>query len=252
MEYIQDMRREDKCAQFFQSAKDICEKHDIPIKTASSKKRKRKVPQRIADSVVTEDVGLQQDSSGNGSEIDELRKSIFYPIIDAALNELRQRFSSKTMEVLCAIDAFTPRSNNFLNFETLSPLSKHFEANIDDLEVELKQLSRLIERKRKNDEFSVKSLLDMLQFVEKYEDAFYETKRLLQIASTIPVTSAEAERTFSTLKLIKTHLRTTMADMRLSSIAVISVHKKRAWNLDMERIVDTFVQMYPNCRISLK
>ena len=151
------------------------EKHDIPIKTASSKKRKRKVPQRIADSVVTEDVGLQQDSSGDGSEIDGLRKSIFYPIIDAALNELRQRFSSKTMEVLCAIDAFTPRSNNFLNFEPLSPLSKHFEANIDDLEVKLKQLSRLIERKRKNDEFSVKSLLDMLQFVEKYEGAF--TKR---------------------------------------------------------------------------
>ena len=66
------------------------------------------------------------------------------------------------------------------------------------------------------------------------------------------MTSAEAERTFSTLKLIKTHLRTTMADMRLSSIAVISVHKKRAKNLDMERIVDTFVQMYPNCRIYLK
>jgi hypothetical protein len=132
------------------------------------------------------------------------------------------------------------------------PLAEHYKTNISDLEIEVKQLKRLVERKKNVKEFSVSSLLDMLQFIEKYEDAFYETKRLLQIACTIPVTSAEAERTFSQLKLIKTHLRSTMTDVRLSDIAVISVHAQRAKQFDLERVVDHFIQMFPNCRIMLK
>jgi len=52
----------------------------------------------------------------------------------------------------------------------------------------------------------------MISFVNKYEDAFYEIKRLLYIVCSICVTSVEAEQSFSTLKLIKTQLRSTMTD----------------------------------------
>jgi len=106
-------------------------------------------------------------------------------------------------------------------------------------------------RKKTSHEFIAKTLLDMLEFVRRYKDALFETKRLLFIACSIPVTSAEAERTFSCLKLIKTHLRTTMTGERLSSIAITSVHKKRAKKLDLDRVVDHFVEMYPNCRTAL-
>jgi len=54
------------------------------------------------------------------------------------------------------------------------------------------------------------------------------------------------------LKLIKTHLCTTMTDERLSSIATIFVHKERAKQHDLDCVVDPFVEMYPNCRIALK
>ena len=65
--------------------------------------------------------------------------------------------------------------------------------------MEMKQLSRLIERKKSANEFHASSLIDMVAFIKRYEDAFFEIKRLLTIACTLPVTSAEAERTFSTL-----------------------------------------------------
>ena len=49
-------------------------------------------------------------------------------------------------------------------------------------------------------------LIKFATFVSKYEDAFQEIKELVNIACTIPVTSVQSERSFSCLKLIKTHV----------------------------------------------
>jgi hypothetical protein len=88
-------------------------------------------------------------------------------------------------------------------------------------------------------------------FVSRYDEAFYELNRLIGIAITLPVTSVEAERSFSCLKLIKSHLRTTMLDDRLSDIGVLSMHARRVNALNLDDIVDRFANKYPNCRILL-
>jgi len=75
-------------------------------------------------------------------------------------------------------------------------------------------------------------LLAFAKFVSKYDESFYELNRLIGIAVTLLVTSVKAEWSFSSLKLIKTHLRTTMLDDRLSDIAMLSVHSQRANALD--------------------
>ena len=68
---------------------------------------------------------------------------------------------------------------------------------------------------------------------------------------TLPVSTAGCERSFSKLKLIKTHLRTTMADERLKSLTVISIHRQRALNINLDDVVDRFARKYPNSRITL-
>ena len=92
-------------------------------------------------------------------------------------------------------------------------------------------------------------LLDFCNFVSTYDDAFYELSRLLQIACTMPVTSLASERSFSCFKLIKTHLRTTMLDDGLSSLAVLLMHSERVNELDFEQAIDRFALQYPHCRI---
>ena len=49
--------------------------------------------------------------------------------------------------------------------------------------------------------------------------------RLLGLFAILPVSVASAERSFSVLKLIKTYLRNSMGDERLSSLALINIHK---------------------------
>jgi len=56
---------------------------------------------------------------------------------------------------------------------------------------------------------------------------------------TLPVTVASAERSFSKLKLIKTFLRSTMSQVRLSSLAILSIESRpwKTWTLTRSSIV---------------
>ena len=65
---------------------------------------------------------------------------------------------------------------------------------------------------------------------------------------TIPVTVAIAEWSFSKLKIIKTYLRSTMGQERLSGLAMLSIESDHAKKLDIGHIVDEFAERKV-CRI---
>lgn len=56
--------------------------------------------------------------------------------------------------------------------------------------------------------------------------SFIQVKRLCSLILTLPSTTASAERTFSALKRIKTYLRNTMGQTRLSALALISIEQE--------------------------
>ena len=66
---------------------------------------------------------------------------------------------------------------------------------------------------------------------------------LMKIYLTIPVSSVAAERSFSRMKLIKSHLRTTMSDDRLSGLAVISINADVSKELNFDNVIDKFARM---------
>ena len=61
---------------------------------------------------------------------------------------------------------------------------------------------------------------------------FSEIAKVINILITIPMCSTEAERTFSSLKRIKTYLRNTMGQSRLNSLSVISIGRDLIRNCD--------------------
>ena len=63
---------------------------------------------------------------------------------------------------------------------------------------------------------------------------------LFRIFLTIPVTIASAERSFSKLKLIKTYLRNTIGQERLTNLSIISIENKLAEQINFDEIIDKF------------
>ena len=70
--------------------------------------------------------------------------------------------------------------------------------------------------------------LALYQFFEKQNllKVFFQASKMMKLLITIPMTSSEAERTFSTLKRVKNFLRNTMGESRLNALAMLSMERK--------------------------
>lgn len=91
---------------------------------------------------------------------------------------------------------------------------------------------------------SISGAVPFLKFLieNNLSGPFQETKRILEILITTPMTTAEAERSFSTLKRIKTFLRNSMSEDRLVALSMLSIEKtmiRKILNFN-EKVIDKF------------
>lgn len=63
---------------------------------------------------------------------------------------------------------------------------------------------------------------------------------MLKICATLPVSVATSERTFSSLKRIKTYLRNATGEIRLNGLAAMSIY--RGIEITTEEVIDRFNQ----------
>lgn len=68
-------------------------------------------------------------------------------------------------------------------------------------------------------------------------DLFPNIRRLIQIMATLPVSTATAERSFSTLRRLKTYMRSSMLEDRLTGLALIAIHRER--HISVKKVIDT-------------
>ncbi len=100
---------------------------------------------------------------------------------------------------------------------------------IDSLPIEVPILKRVIMKKKKwkKTRGKCKSPRHVFQFLyeSKLERVFPNLYKLYQLFLTIPVTSAEAKRLFSKLKMIETYQRSKMTQARTNNLALLSIEK---------------------------
>ena len=91
------------------------------------------------------------------------------------------------------------------------------------------------------------SLQDAVKIMQEVPEParamFPEVNKLLQLLLTLPASSATAERSFSALRRLKTWLRSTMCQVRLTSVAVCHVHRHRVDAVDADKLAAQFVSL---------
>ena len=111
----------------------------------------------------------------------------------------------------------------------MSPYFERLEGEIEAWKVDWK--SSKIEPPR-----SLSQTLKLVNF-----PGYENIKESLKILATLPITSCECERSFSSLRLLKTFNRTTMSDERLDELAMIYIHQDK--EPDLQRISHKFFAM---------
>lgn len=165
----------------------------------------------------------------------------FNAVVDVALSSIQERFTTlgNVGEKFGVLTHFSDLSIDDTT-EQCKALSAtlHFQEKSDvdarELAQELKNLPDLPSKSMTN--------LELLNFVHDRElsEIYPNLWTALRIAVTLPVTVAEAERSFSKLRLIKTYLRSTMSQERLSSLAIISINHATAEKISYDDIIDDF------------
>ena len=72
-----------------------------------------------------------------------------------------------------------------------------------------------------------------------------EVDKVLRLYLTLPLTSATAERCFSSLRHLKSYLRSTMTQKRLNHLMLLYAHNERVDQLQLQDIVKEFIQKNP-------
>ena len=113
--------------------------------------------------------------------------------------------------------------------------------NYAGLPAELLLWERIWKGKNDRGEDIPDSIDATLEQIDK--DAYVNIYTILQILITIPISSASCERSISTLRNLKTYLRSTMVQDRLNGLALMHAHRET--ELDLEQIIDLFPNLHP-------
>ena len=81
--------------------------------------------------------------------------------------------------------------------------------------------------------------IDILNYIKRL-DSFPNTCITYRILLTIPITIASTERSFSKLKLIKSYLRSTMSQERLSGLTILSIEIEMLKEFKYKNLISQF------------
>jgi hypothetical protein len=151
-------------------------------------------------------------------------KQMFFEILDSIVGMLTERFHD--MDRFRFLDFVNPRVFKTWNGEVPSEkldLLKEMYGDLFDIPMLVSQLCFIY----RDTDFHKDSWGELLKYIFQFhlQSSIPEVVKLLKMNGVISVTSASVERSFSCLKRVKSYLRNTMSQGRLSSLCRISIHK---------------------------
>ena len=149
--------------------------------------------------------------------------------MDNFLSQLHDRFI-KHHKLLQSFSCILP------GYKTHSGTDQDIKYLIDTYQEDLNNSSLVITgelylwQEKCNEIHVSKSALDV--FSECDHMIFPHIHKLLKILITLPVTTATCERSFSTLKRLKTYIRNSIGQARLNGLALMNIHRDIKINTD--------------------
>ena len=237
-EQIEACRSKKQCEKFCDGADEVANRIKVPENARPV--RRRKLPVALQDSVVEANVEYEAAPEGFNGYVQDV-----YEMVDKANSELEKRFGDKNIDIMKGISALCPSSTTFMEKDSLVAFAKLFTADTSNLRSEISTFKLMMARKTKKER--PKSLLQLQANLEKLKKAFFELHRISLIACTLSASSAEYERNFSSMRLIKNDLRTVMKLERLDSLMMLGIHQDRGSRLDLDTVVNKFKAKFPLC-----
>ena len=159
--------------------------------------------------------------------------------MDKILVELRARFNGKGHEVLSNLAEVI--FENEVNDDVFEKVSEFYDLDLDILKADHKLVQHF---KEKTKAFNLTAVEMFQQLTDQNLIQLLPVfSKALKIFAILPVSSCEAERSFSSLRRLKTYLRSTMNQDRLSHLTLLHIERatvNKVLKEDMKEMIDQF------------
>lgn len=197
--------------------------------------RRRRVPARY-------EVGIAEPEFPE--TIEDHYRRIYFEVLDNVVTTIESRFEQKDYQMYANCESILLKAANGVDPDDIKELNMVTDFYGDDLDKQILSTQLVL--------FSLlvgatveKTFPGILTFVKSLPSCqrllISQVIRLMELIVIAPATNASSERSFSSLRRIKSYLRSTMTQERLNHVMVINVHKERTDAISSIDIAKDFI-----------
>lgn len=221
-------------ALIFENTKIIMEEMNVEIR----------LPRRVGRQVHRPNSDSTSDSD---DPLIHWKRTIYIPILDSILVDIKTRFKDESMKCFSLYTLVPINLDKIPDLVTLQrsldPIAAQYSSllRIDTSALKTKLLNEILCIKKSCNYQEYKKINRSIIAYDHCDEKCYPVlNELLKLLSTLPISVATAERSFSTLRRLKTWMRSRMTEDRLTGLAVIHVHRDIKVNID--DVIDRFAK----------
>ena len=168
----------------------------------------------------------------------------YFESFELALGEIENRFNQSDLQFIKKIEELLLNAANEQSTNVTEDIKKYLQPEVDcsRLSVQLAMIPNMISSVFSSNPITrvtnIRTIADAMNTSDIYKSMLCEVDKLLKIFFTFPVTSATAERSFSSLRRIKTFIRSSMSHCHLF---LLYIHVNKTDTLDLIQIAKEFV-----------
>ncbi|KAL1444888.1 hypothetical protein MTO96_006838 [Rhipicephalus appendiculatus] len=190
---------------------------------------------------IPRNVGSQKFRENHGSSSPEeyYRRACLIPYLDDLRSALTERFTGHRA-ILGSLQLVRPNHAAHSSFESLQPAVEFYMADMEPRNLKVIKGEWEIWKQKWQatpPEEMPKCATQALK--QCNTNLFPNISTLFKILATLPVTAAAAERSFSTLRRLKTYLRNSSVEKRLNGLALMSLYRE---SVDVSDVIATFTK----------
>ena len=200
--------------------------------------RPRKVSRRLDD-------GASQ--CYQSSSVQEHYSRLYYEAMDLAKTSIKDRFDQPGFHMYRNLETVLVNAANKKEYiEELKEILAFYSDDFNEAELRTQlQIfgeSFKVVNSDERDQYSLQQVLAHLRSLTIGERMFFgQLCRVAHLILVMPATNAVSERSFSTLRRVKSYLRSTMNQQRLNHLMIASIYKESLDVMDLTSIANDFV-----------
>lgn len=232
---LEGFRTDEKFSNFWTEACKAMTDYDLQEPTLG---RLRRPPRRLSE------------GSCSGDTFADAKQSFrvtYYELVDVLVEELKSRFKDQEVSVLISMeDIFVGAYSQMEPSEdSLQQVVLFYRSDIDErrLRNELMVFYTLV--KQHASSVPRDPIVQLAQLLlQTGLSIFPQVAHLLRLYLLVPVSSCSAERSFSCLRRLKTWLRNTMGQNRLSSLSIMNIEREETIKLECDSGLESLLTKF--------